>query len=392
MHKATLETVYDKNIRIVAWGTYDLSKPRTRILLRAIREAGVDIVECHQDVWGGVEDKSRISGLVAVIRVFGRWLSSYPKLIWRYLRISRHDIVIVPYMGHLDILVIWPFARLRRVPIVWDAFLSLYNTVVEDRELVHSRHPLALLLYIWEWLACHAADLVLVDTKAHAQYFVETFQICAERIGSVFVGAEPEIFPATGNIEKDIINSESTTTILFYGQFIPLHGILTIIEAARLAKDLPIRWIIVGRGQEAASVQRLLNSDPIPSLTWVPWVPYDQLVEIICNADICLGIFGTSRKAGMVIPNKVFQILSTGAPLITRDSPAIRELLDPNMPGVFLIPPGDPKCLVGAINEFRLRKTYLLTRPLHEAVRQTIHPGSIGRNLMSHLSRIHVGV
>ena len=51
MHKATLETVYDKNIRIVAWGTYDLSKPRTRILLRAIREAGVDIVECHQDVW-----------------------------------------------------------------------------------------------------------------------------------------------------------------------------------------------------------------------------------------------------------------------------------------------------------------------------------------------------
>ena len=217
MHNTKRDTCNNRNIRLVAWGTYDLSKPRTRMLLRAIRETGVDIVECHRDVWGGVEDKSRISGLFTIIRVIGRWLSSYPKLIWRYMRISQHDIVIVPYMGHLDILVIWPFAKIRRVLIVWDAFLSLYNTVVEDRELIHSRHPLALLLYIWEWLACRAADLVLVDTKAHAQYFVETFQIYAERIGSVFVGAEPEMFPATVNIDKDIESSKSPTTILVYG-------------------------------------------------------------------------------------------------------------------------------------------------------------------------------
>ena len=41
--------------RLVFWGTYDLGKPRVRILLRGLRENGVDIIECHEPVWAGIE-------------------------------------------------------------------------------------------------------------------------------------------------------------------------------------------------------------------------------------------------------------------------------------------------------------------------------------------------
>ena len=123
-------------MRVVCWGTYDLGKPRNRILLRGLREAGVELVEIHKDVWGGVEDKGHVVGAGRKLMLALKWLAAYPGLIWRYMRAPKHDAVLVGYMGHLDVLILWPFARLRGVPVIWDVFLSLYNTVVEDRRIV----------------------------------------------------------------------------------------------------------------------------------------------------------------------------------------------------------------------------------------------------------------
>ena len=50
-------------MRVVFWGTFDLGKPRNRILLRGLREAGAEVLVCHTPVWSGVEDKSRLSPL-----------------------------------------------------------------------------------------------------------------------------------------------------------------------------------------------------------------------------------------------------------------------------------------------------------------------------------------
>ena len=50
-----------------------------------------------------------------------------------------------------------------------------------------------------------------------------------------------------------------------------------------------------------------------------------------------------------MIPNKVFQILSAGRPLVTRDGPGIRELVTKAAPGIELIPPSDPDALVAAV-------------------------------------------
>ncbi len=335
-------------MRVVLWGTYDLGKPRVRILLRGLREIGVEVTECHREVWGGVEDKSQVKGWRYRVALALRWMTAYPVLICRYLRLPDHDEVLTCYLGHLDVLLIWPFARLRGKRIIWDAFLSLYDTVVEDRRMVTPRHPLAHLLYAWEWLSCHAADRVILDTEAHAAYFARTFQVPATRLGRVFVGAEPEAFhPSPGGVAAG-----GEFLVLFYGQFIPLHGIETIVRAARLCDADPIRWVLIGRGQEEARIERLIAELRPKRLERIAWVQYGELNDWIARADVCLGIFGTSDKAARVIPNKVFQILAAGKPLITRDSPAIRELLEP-APGIRLIAPGSTEDLAAAVREQR---------------------------------------
>lgn len=333
-------------MRIVLWGTYDTGKPRIRILREGLRARGVEVIEIHAPVWGGIEDKSRMRGV-------GRWIGraagvlfAYPRLAWRYLRAPPHDLVLVAYPGQLDVLVMWPLARIRRRPVAFDWFISAYDTVVHDRRLVGARHPLAWLLWAGEYLASRAADCPFMDTATHARRMESVFKMMAGTVGHVWVGAEAPFFQAR---EPGRPLRGGTVHVLFYGQFIPLHGIDVIIEAARRARDEPIRWTLIGHGQEASRIRAMLESAPLAKLEWIDWVDYAELPERISLADVCLGIFGTSDKAASVIPNKVFQIIACGRPLITRDSQAMRELLDDAPPCTQLVAAGDPAALLAAI-------------------------------------------
>lgn len=333
-------------MRIVFWGTHDTGKPRTRILIAGLRAAGVDLEQIHTPVWEGIEDKSQLSGWPARVATGLRWLAAYPALAWRLLRTPRPDLLLVGYPGILDILIAAPIARIRGIPLAWDVFLSLYDTICEDRRLLRRGSLTARALYRLERFALKRADVLFMDTQAHARRLERLFELPEGRCDAVWVGVESEHFPAH---QPRPFTDGMAMQVLFYGQFIPLHGVETIIAAARLLRDAPVRWHLIGRGQEAARIRRLLDDDPVPNLEWTQWVNYADLEGRIADADLCLGIFGTSDKAASVIPNKVFQIVAAGRPIVTRDSAAIRELLSPEPPCVYLVPPGDAAALAAAI-------------------------------------------
>jgi glycosyltransferase involved in cell wall biosynthesis len=339
-------------LRIIAWGTYDTGKPRVRILLDGLREHGVEIVEYHDDIWASVEDKSQVSRPADRAKRLLRWLLAYPSLVLRYLFSGAHDAVFVGYLGHLDVLILWPWAKLRRKAVVWDAFMSLYSTVIQDRRLVSERHPLARILFAWEWVACRAADRIILDTRAHADLFRDLYDLSEDRLAVCLVGVETAHFLPVERAEAPV--GKQTRRVLFYGQLIPLHGLSTILKAADLSQVADAEWLIVGDGQDRPLLEARVGEPGTHrgNIRWLRWIPYADLRRSILEADVSLGIFGTSDKAARVIPNKVYQVLATGRPLVTRDSPAIRELLgdEGERYGVTLVPPGDSEALARAID------------------------------------------
>jgi glycosyltransferase involved in cell wall biosynthesis len=371
-------------MRILCWGTYDTSKPRARILIEGLRRNGVEVIERRADIWGDVVDKSQIRGVGRRLSIILRWLFAYPSLIWRLAREPRPDVILIGFPGLIDIIVAAPIARIRGIPLAWDMFMSLYDTVVEDRRLLRRGGLAARLLHALERFALRRADLVFLDTQAHARRIETLFGLAPGSAGAVWVGVETEHFhgvPSTASAKASLDAGVEPFHVLFYGQFIPLHGIETIVQAARLTRDENIAWQLIGKGQDAARIGHLLEDQPLPRLHWDPWVDYGQLHERIAKADVCLGIFGTSQKAASVIPNKVFQIVAMGRPLITRDSPAIREMLRHQPPCVSLIEAGNPQALADAVRNLATQARP--TEPCHGVLRPSLDAEAVGRQCIA---------
>jgi len=313
-------------LRALYFGTYERDYPRNAQVISCLRRAGVEVREQHERVWDGRRDSWRAGPLDAARLAFAE-----AKLLLHRPR-ERHDAVLVGYPGHFDL----PAAKraARGAPVVFNPLVSLADTFVNDRGRFRPGSLPARALAAVDRHAFRSADLVVADTRAHADHLAWLAGLEPDRVAVCLVGAEERVF-MPGWAPREPFEC------LFVGKLIPLHGLDTILAAARLAPELHFR--VVGSGQ----LEQLVATRPA-NVEHVPWVEYPRLPEELHRASCSLGIFGTSGKAARVIPNKAFQALACGTPLVTGDTPAAREVLVDGE-SALLVPTGDPEALANAL-------------------------------------------
>ena len=290
-----------------------------------MRRAGVEVVERHASVWEGRRDNWAVSWSAALRLTLAEAKLQRPHR-------GAFDAVIVGYPGHFDV------PRARRLagkrPLVFNPLVSLHDTLVSDRGRFCKGSFSAGVLAAVDRRALRLPDLVVADTNAHADFLARLAEIPRSRVRTCLVGAEERLFKP-GWRPADPFHA------LFVGKLIPLHGLDVILEAARLAPELRLR--VVGTGQ----LDELMKERP-PNVEWREWVDYEQLPAEYWGAGCALGIFAPSEKAARVIPNKAFQALACGTPLITGDTRGARELLIDGE-SALLVPPGDAAALAEAL-------------------------------------------
>ena len=145
-----------------------------------------------------------------------------------------------------------------------------------------------------------------------------------ERFRLVPTGADDRIFtPLPQNTVKD-----GKFRIVYYGTFIPNHGVLYITDAARLLINEPaIEFELIGKGPELVKAQQFVVENQLTNINFIDWMEKDQLIQEISRADICLGAFGTTHQSLMTIQNKIYESLALKKALVSGDSPAIRHEL-----------------------------------------------------------------
>ncbi|MGD8752928.1 MAG: glycosyltransferase family 4 protein [Anaerolineales bacterium] len=304
----------------------ELSYPRNDVILRALQRFGdVDVV--GEDHLGSLS-----------YRNFRLILRLIPKLLTK-----KHDLVFVGFYGHVLML----FAGTLSIkPVIFDAFVSTYDTLSDDRQIIRSSSIIGRLAFQLDRFSCRLADHILLDTAQHVDYFVDTFNISPDLFDALPVGCNESLFYPREEPSNDKV------VVLYYTTYQPLHGVDVVIQAAKLlSAQGSLHFRLIGNGPEYEKVTRLIEKLELENVSLKPYLPIKELPEEIGSADILLGgHFGTSSKAGRVIPGKLYQILAMRRPMIAADSIAIRTLIEDGTDAI-LCRPGDPVALAHAIEK-----------------------------------------
>jgi glycosyltransferase involved in cell wall biosynthesis len=233
--------------------------------------------------------------------------------------------VYICYPGILLAFMLSLFPARLRPRIYLDAFISIYDTVVNDRNLLHRSGLPARLLFKMERRAFNNAALVLTDTRQDAECFAAMFDLPVGRFQAL-----PLAIPPLSRMRKPPEpRTDGALRCVFMGSLVPLQGIRKILDAASELKDDPrIEIQIIGDGQEAPAVAAYVRDQNTSNVSWKRGMfSTEEVIPGLQEADLCLGVFGEGDKTSRVIPYKIYYYMALGKPFITLATPALNDVI-----------------------------------------------------------------
>jgi glycosyltransferase involved in cell wall biosynthesis len=336
-------------VRVCYFGTYRENYTRNQILIEGLRRNGVVVTECHVPLWRGIQDRvEAASGGWMRPAFVWRMARSYWRLLAKYRGLGDYDVMVLGYPGQLDVWLARALTWVRRRPLVLDVFMSLY-LIAEERGLVEA-HPLTgRLLYWLEKLSLRAPDMLVQDTAQYRAWLVETFGLDPSRFRLVPTGADDRVFRPCDRPDEEA----GPFRVVYYGTFIPNHGVKYIVEAASLlAEDKEIEFLLIGEGPDLDAAVRLARERGLDNVTFPGWLEKAELLERAARAHVCLGAFGQTPQSVMTVQNKIYEALAMGKPVITGDSPAVRSAMR-HREHVYLVERADAAALACGIRELK---------------------------------------
>jgi len=358
------------------FGGYDSGYPRNAVLRRGLALNGVRVSECR-------------------VRPGYKFWLRYPLLLSGWPRQSPRTpggFIFVPEFGQKDVPPARLIASLSARRLIFDPLASRFETKIVD----WSWRPEGSLAGWWNkaidrW-AFRLSDLIIADTRAHKDYYCRRFGLDPRKVVVIPVGFDDRIFSrGLAGQGGELREGKPLFTALFFGSFLPLHGAEIVIEAARLVweTDKSIRFLLIGSGRTFPAVQKRAADCGLENVRFVSWLDQAALARrVAAEADLCLGIFGRTEKAGRVVPHKIFQSIALGKPVVTARTPAVEEYFS-HGENIFLCRRDDPRSLAEAIlrlkSDSRLREG--IARRGHELAWEKFHPAAVGARLIDVLGR-----
>lgn len=294
-------------MKVCYLGAYNQQYARNCVIRKGLEQQGIQVIECH-------------------IPETTKFWKRYPLLIREYFHIPRDfDVIFVAEINQFVVPLAKLFSIISGKPLVFDIFFSLYDASVKDRKITPEGTLSARMFHALDAIALRLADWVIADTQQHADYYHQVFHVAQNRMSVIYVGCDDALFFPRPKLPDS--QTEHVFKISFIGTFIPLHGVEYILGAAKQLEHIQeIQFEFIGNGQTYQEMRKLSERLHVNNCVFCGATALENLPTYIAKSDLCLGIFGNTEKTMRVIPNKVYHTLAMKKPLLTGDTPAIREV------------------------------------------------------------------
>jgi len=140
---------------------------------------------------------------------------------------------------------------------------------------------------------------------------------------------------------------------LFHGSFGKLRGLDNLVRAAKHLKGSRAHIVFIGRGPEETLLRSLARELGVTDhVHFLPFVPEPQLMNWVRSAHIGIVAYpNSSLNTFLSSPNKLYQYLMAGLPVVTVDHPEKRRIVLENAVGPvgIVIPEPRPDLIAEAI-------------------------------------------
>lgn len=345
--------------KILWWGrlgNYGPDYPRNRTVIDCFEATGYKVVPFQPAI-------SVLADLEAALKNFQDVVA-----VW------------VPCFRQRDVAAAARWCRRNDVPLIFDPLISAFDKRVNERRKYPADSWRGKRLLAWERKIFAQADHVIADTQCHSKYFSELLGFPAAQISVIPVSAEEALFYPRN------LPPNPQPEALFFGTFIGLQGAQFIAQSLQHYNGSPFQLTFLGQGPDRVRCEEICKQckNPLITVSFEDWIPFDKLPERICRADLCLGVFGIGEKAARVIPNKVYQGLACGKTVLTMRGDAYPSSLQKHSLGIAWAEPGSPESIAAAIADLfspeKLANTQSQTVP-HETYMKHFSNDSIRQTL-----------
>jgi len=279
-----------------------------------------------------------------VHRVFA-FISFMASSFWLGLGVKNVDLVWGTSPPIFQGVTAWALARLKgakflfEVRDLWPQF-AIAVGVLTNPLLIRASEWLERFLY-------RHADRVMVNSPGFREH-VEGRG--GKRVELIPNGADPSMFdPADeGTDFRQSHQLKNKFVALYAGAHGMSNDLGVVLEAARILKDTDIQIVLLGDGKEKVNLQAQAKEIGLNNVTFVASVPKAEMPSALASAYTCIAILKPLDEYKTTYPNKVFDYMAAGRPVVLAIDGVIREVVEAAGCGIFA-EPGNPAELADAI-------------------------------------------
>jgi glycosyltransferase involved in cell wall biosynthesis len=285
-----------------------------------------------------------------VHRVFA-FLSFMASSFWIGLGVKNVDVVWGTSPPIFQGFTSWMLARLKRIPFLfevrdlWPRFAIAVGVL---------KNPALIKLSFWlERFLYRQAARVVVNSPGYVNHVTELGARVVELIPN---SADPGMFdPAEdGSAFRTAHGLKDKFIVLYAGAHGLSNDLGVVLNAAKIIhveRGSPeVVFVFLGDGKEKPTLQKQALEMGLVNTLFLPPVPKMIMPQPLAAADACLAILKPLEEYKTTYPNKVFDYMAAGRPVLLAIDGVIREVIEASGCGIF-VQPGDPSALAGAIKQ-----------------------------------------
>jgi glycosyltransferase involved in cell wall biosynthesis len=236
----------------------------------------------------------------------------------------------------------------------------VYDTHELETETVGSKGVRRLLAKITERHYVHRADALAVVNEEIATWYRQAYTLSDVTVVRN-VPVRPTIRPhRNGSLRTRLGVPGDALLFIYQGIFSRGRGLDVMLES--FARESRHHLVLLGYGEEIGRVSAAVAE--LDRVHLLPAVPPAELAALTAEADVGLALIeDVCLSYRLCLPNKLFEYLNAGLPVVVSGSPAMRRIVDADGLG-WVLPAVTETALSTLLSQ--------LDRPLVEAVREAV--------------------